>query len=71
MLAELERINSALKIAENTLTDQVINVAYQNSKNQSGALLAIGSGKRAVRDQAREFEGRLSYEVHGDNSWWP
>ena len=63
MLAELERINSALKIAENTLTDQVINVAYQNSKNQSGALLAIGSSKRAVRDQAREFESTFSGEI--------
>ena len=63
MLAELERINSALKIAENTLTDQVINVAYQNSKNQSGAMLAIGSGKRAVRDQAREFESTFSGEI--------
>jgi hypothetical protein len=34
-----------------------------NSKNQSGALLAISSGKRAVRDQAREFEGTFSGEI--------
>lgn len=63
MMAELERINSALKIAENTLADQVLNVAYRNSQNQSGALLAISSGKTAVRDQAREFENTFSGEI--------